>query len=107
MVFTQPRPTAVIDRIEIPQCSDLLLQRDVLSLGWKHRGRQPPCCSTGSGAENNDARKISRNDRGGRERRNRNGLPRTVALEQQRANTGPSAARVHRLRRAGPAEEFP
>ena len=33
----------VIGRIEIPQCSDLLLYGGVLWLGWKHRGgRQPP-----------------------------------------------------------------
>ncbi len=25
---------AVTDRVEIPQCSDLLLRRDVLSFGW-------------------------------------------------------------------------
>src|SRR5262249_43737856 len=59
--------------------------------------------------ENNDAFKISRNNRGGRERRNRNGLPRTVALEQQRADASEAAlsAPVHRLWRSCPAEEFP
>src|SRR5262245_60230329 len=55
----------------------------------------------------NDAHKISRNDCGCHERRNRNGLPRAVALEQQRADASPSAARVYRLRRSGLAEEFP
>src|SRR5258707_11200791 len=57
--------------------------------------------------ENNDACKTFGNNRAGRERRNRNGLPRTVALEQQRPDTSPSAARVHRLLRSRPAEELP
>jgi hypothetical protein len=32
----------VIGRIVIPQCSDLLLRRGVLSLGWKHSGVGSP-----------------------------------------------------------------
>src|SRR5262252_4878884 len=86
---------------------------------WRARASTglPPCHDLVAGGgeflcpeelwESNDAHKISRNDCGCHERRNRNGLPRAVALEQQRANASPSAARVHRLRRSGLAEEFP
>src|SRR6266404_8459453 len=84
---------------------------------WRRRASTglPPCHDLAASGgefvcpeelwENNDARKISRNNRAARERRNRNALARAVALEQQRADTGPSAARVHRLRRSGLAEE--
>src|SRR5262245_47906461 len=86
---------------------------------WRARASTglPPCHDLVAGGgeflcpeelwESNDAHKISRNDCGCHERRNRNGLPRAVALEQQRADASPSAARVHRLRRSGLAEEFP
>src|SRR6516162_5501368 len=86
---------------------------------WRARASTglPPCHDLVAGGgeflcpeelwESNDAHKISRNDCGCHERRNRNGLPRAVALEQQCADASPSAARVHRLRRSGLAEEFP
>src|SRR5262245_50492446 len=57
--------------------------------------------------ENSYASKTSGNDRVRCERRNRNGLPRAVALEQQRADAGPSTAPVHCLRRSDSAEGFP
>src|SRR5262245_26799890 len=57
--------------------------------------------------ENSYASKITGNDCVSYEQRDRDSLPRTVALKQQRADAGPSAARVHRLRRSDPAEEFP
>src|SRR5262249_53744437 len=86
---------------------------------WRARASTglPPChdlVPSGGGVvcpeelwENKDARENFCNNPVGCERYDRNGPPPTISLQQRRADAGPSAARVHRLRRSGLAEEFP